>query len=66
MFEALDAFINNLNHEIIAARVFTDNADSVRLMRKLGFVEEGLIHKGIRDFDGLVHDDYLFAKYKDA
>jgi len=64
MMEALQAAISNgfgqMKLNRIDALVYVDNDRSIQLLRKLGFIQEGIL----RDYfylDGKFHDHYLFA-----
>lgn len=65
MTEALAAVMKHLfvekNVELISARVFGENEASAALLRKLGFVQEGMLRKGVRTHDGIAHSDRLFS-----
>lgn len=65
MSEALNALMRHLfverNVELISARVFGENEGSAALLRKLGFVQEGTLRKGVRTYDGIAHQDRLFS-----
>lgn len=65
MTEALTAVMRYLfterNVELISARVFSENEASAVLLQKLGFVQEGMLRKGVRTHDGMVHSDRLFS-----
>lgn len=65
MTEALAALMKHLfekkNVELISARVFGENAASEALLKKLGFIHEGTLRKGVRTHDGAVHMDKLFS-----
>lgn len=65
MTEALAAVMKQLfaekNVELISARVFGENEASAALLRKLGFVQEGTLRKGVRSHDGIAYPDRLFS-----
>ena len=69
MTEALRALIGCIFEDeavrLISARVFADNAASVALMEKLGFVCEGMLRHAVRSPDGVVHDDRLYAMLRE-
>lgn len=68
MSEALEALIGRLfsegSVEVICARAFSENAASIALLTKLGFVREGLLRRAVRNFEGKVFDDILFSLLK--
>lgn len=65
MSEALGAMMKHLfgttDAELISARVFGENEASVALLKKMGFVHEGTLRKGVRTHDGVAHHDKLFS-----
>lgn len=65
MSEALGAMMKHLfdttDTELISARVFGENDASAALLRKMGFVCEGTLRKGVRTHDGVAHQDKLFS-----
>ena len=65
MTEALRGLITHIFAtkpvEILTVRVFADNAASVALMEKLGFVHEGTLRHAVRSPDGVLHDDRLYS-----
>ena len=65
MSEALYALMKHLfeneNVELISARVFGENTASEALLKKLGFIREGTLRKGVRTHDGVAHEDKLFS-----
>ncbi len=50
--------------EIVSARAFSENAASLALLRKLGFVREGILRRAVRNFEGKVFDDVIFSLQK--
>lgn len=68
MSEALDSVLDYLfaqcGAEIVSARAFTENAASIALLEKLGFVREGTLRMGVRNNEGRVFDDALFSILK--
>lgn len=69
MSEALHSVIsyifNEYGYDIIVARVFADNLVSHKLIKKLGFVQEGYLKTAVRDTQGKVHDDVLYRLFKE-
>jgi len=65
MTEALRGLITHIFETkpvaILTVRVFADNAASVALMEKLGFVHEGTLRHAVRSPDGVLHDDRLYS-----
>ena len=67
MYESLKIVIDKLFEqgiEVISARVFEDNFASKKLLEKLGFELEGCLKKAVKDKHGIVHNDMLFALFK--
>lgn len=48
----------------LESHVFEPNADSVRVIEKLGFSREAILRAGVVDREGRVLDCYLFAKLR--
>ena len=66
MKEALRAVLHELfteeDHlEVVAARVFTGNIASEKLLRSLGFVYEGCIRRCVRTSESEIRDDMQFS-----
>ncbi len=65
MTEALDRALEyafkDLAVPLVAARVFSDNTASLRVLEKLGFRQEGKLRQAVRDLNDAVHDDVLFS-----
>ena len=65
MSEALNAFLEycfgTLGLKVVEARVFDDNARSVRMMERLGFTHEGTLRRAVLGWDGRIHDDRLYS-----
>ena len=65
MSEALNAFLEycfgTLGLKVVEARVFNDNARSVRMMERLGFTHEGTMRRAVLGWDGWIHDDRLYS-----
>ena len=70
MTEALGALVQYLLSQddvnSITARVFADNPGSGKLLRRLGFLQEGRLHQAVLGYDGILHDDLLFSLRKDG
>lgn len=70
MTEALGAVVSYLfSREQISSvtvRVFADNPGSVKLLRRLGFLQEGHLRQSVLGYDGALHDDLLFSLRKDG
>lgn len=47
--------------ERLSAWVFSENTASLKLMNKVGFLQEGILHEGCRRGDGKVFDVCLFS-----
>ena len=50
----------------VTARVFADNPGSGKLLRRLGFLQEGRLHQAVLGYDGILHDDLLFSLRKEG
>ena len=65
MSEALIAFIeylfNEPETEIISARCFAENENSIRLLNRLNFTYEGKLRYAVKGYDNKIHDDLLFS-----
>lgn len=57
---------NNRHVEKIELMVRAGNERAIRLYRSLGFEEEGLIHRRVREADGVYHDDIAMALFVDS
>lgn len=70
MTEALGALVQYLLSQddvnSITARVFADNPGSGKLLRRLGFLQEGRLHQAVLGYDGILHDDLLFSLRRDG
>lgn len=70
MTEALGALVQYLlsrdDVNSITARVFADNPGSGKLLRRLGFLQEGRLHQAVLGYDGILHDDLLFSLRRDG
>ena len=70
MTEALGALVQHLlsrdDVNSVTARVFADNPGSGKLLRRLGFLQEGHLHQAVLGYDGILHDDLLFSFRKDG
>lgn len=70
MTEALGALVQHLLSQddvnSITARVFADNPGSGKLLRRLGFRQEGHLCQAVLGYDGVLHDDLLFSFRKDG
>ncbi|NLL74740.1 MAG: GNAT family N-acetyltransferase [Erysipelothrix sp.] len=51
-------------HEVISARVFTGNESSHKLLKKLGFVQEGFLKHAACDYYDVIHDLSLYVKFR--
>lgn len=64
MTEALTTFLEYLfrerEYDIVSASVFAPNTASCALLHKLGFVQEGVLRRAIRDH-GVVYDSVMFS-----
>ncbi len=64
MTEALTAFLEYLfrerEYDIVSASVLAPNTASCALLHKLGFVQEGVLRRAIRDH-GVVYDSVMFS-----
>lgn len=65
MTEALAAAIgyafDTLGVQMVASRVFRENAKSHRVLEKLGFVKEGVLRRAVKGLDGTVFDDVVYS-----
>jgi [ribosomal protein S5]-alanine N-acetyltransferase len=65
MFEAMTALLKHYFEQeqirIITARVFSDNEKSQKLLRRLGFQQEGYLREAVVGYGNVVHDDVLFC-----
>ena len=50
-----------LGEQVVAARVFTGNIASEKLLRSLGFVYEGCIRRCVRTSESEIRDDMQFS-----
>ena len=70
MTEALGALVQHLlsrdDVNSVTARVFADNPGSGKLLRRLGFLQEGRLHQAVLGYDGILHDDLLFSLRRDG
>lgn len=70
MTEALGALVHHLFTQegvsSITSRVFADNLSSGKLLRRLGFQQEGHLCQAVLGYDGMLHDDLLFSLRADA
>lgn len=70
MTEALGALVQHLLSQddvnSVTARVFADNPGSGKLLRRLGFLQEGRLHQAVLGYDGILHDDLLFSLRRDG
>lgn len=70
MTEALGALVQYLlsrdDVNSITARVFADNPGSGKLLRRLGFLQEGRLHQAVLGYDGILHDDLLLSLRRDG
>lgn len=68
MTEALTAFIDYLfsvkHYDSISAQVLAPNVASQALLRKLGFQQEGYLHRALR-YNDVVYDNVLFSLQRD-
>ena len=69
MTEALGALVQHLfsreHISSVTVRVFADNPGSGRLLRRLGFRQEGHLREAVLGYDGALHDDLLFCLRRD-
>lgn len=68
MHEALKALISDLftqGYDVVSARVFLGNDASVRVLKRLGFQQEGTLRHAVLNFEGIVFDDQLFSILKE-
>lgn len=65
MTEALEALMNELfcneNIDRLSTWVFSSNNPSRRLMRKVGFIEEGILKEACRKDNGQIFDVVLYS-----
>lgn len=61
----IDFLFREQGAEVICARSFVENRASIRLLEKLGFVREGTLRRGLRNFEGQVFDDVFFSLLKE-
>ena len=70
MTEALGTLVQYLLSQddvnSVTARVFADNPGSGKLLRRLGFLQEGRLHQAVLGYDGILHDDLLFSLRRDG
>ena len=62
---AIDYAFRELGVQMVASRVFLENAQSHRVLEKLGFVKEGVLRRAVRGLDGTVFDDVVYSMTKD-
>ena len=64
MTEAVQALMEMLFEQgvqVLSLRCYAENAASVKLAEKLGFVKEGCIRYAVSDRNGVVHDDCIYS-----
>lgn len=65
MTEALGRLLayvfDELQADVVSARVFEENLPSLRVLEKLGFVREGCLRWAVRGYGDIVHNDMLFS-----
>lgn len=54
-----------LRAERVFIRVSTQNEPSLRIPRRLGFVEEGVLRRSVRDANGVLHDLVMFSMVRE-
>lgn len=68
MSEALKALIDewfqSAEYDVISAGVFTGNESSHKLLKKLGFVQEGFLKHAACDYYDVIHDLSLYVKFR--
>lgn len=68
MTEAVVAFLRycfeELDVDVVSARVFDKNENSFRMLKRLGFTDEGRLRHAVRSADGIIYDDCLFSMLK--
>lgn len=67
MKEALSAFIeylfNEKEYDSITVRALAPNTASIELLRSLGFMQEGYLHRALK-YEGVIYDDVIFSLQK--
>lgn len=70
MTEALGAVVQHLFSQeqisSVTVRAFADNPGSGKLLRRLGFRQEGHLREAVLGYDGALHDDLLFSLRRDG
>lgn len=61
--EVVDYLLNNGVYKIITARVFSENVFSRALLEKLKFKQEGVLKSAIKNPQGIIFDDVLYARF---
>ena len=51
--------------DVISARVFSENIASQRLLKKLGFVNEGCIRRCVKGYKDVIYDDLIFSMLRE-
>lgn len=69
MYEALVAILYDCFErrglDLVSARVFAPNERSHRLLKRLGFVREGILKQAVRAYRDILYDDYLYRMTKE-
>lgn len=52
--------------DVITARIFFDNQRSRALIERFHFKREGILRHAVKGYDGVIHDDCLYALTKEA
>lgn len=51
--------------ELVSARVFSENRASIQLLKRLGFQQEGYLRHAVRGYGHVIHDDTLWALFRE-
>lgn len=63
--DVVEYAFEELGVEVLAARVFSENEASLKLIKGLGFKHEGTLRHCVKGHDDLVHDDMVFSIIKE-
>ncbi len=68
MYEAIKEILKEIfierDIEIISARAFSENTYSIKLLKKLGFVQEGYLRRCVKGYNDIIYDDTIFSMFK--
>lgn len=62
--EVLFTMFQQRDISLISARVFKENIASIKLLKKLGFKQEGILRRAVRGYQDIIYDDCLFSIFE--